>query len=179
MFVLPAFLPTNRLVLRAPCAADAAAMFAAYTQDAEVARFMTWRPHTALRETESFVSWCTDAWASGRSRPYVLALRDEPQQAIGMLEARLHPHMVDLGYVLGKKHWGTGLMPEAIGALCDAALALPACFRVQASCDTENAASVRTLEKSGFVREGRLERHTVQPNLDAAPRAVFLYARWR
>jgi len=78
---------------------------------------------------------------------------------------------------LPDEYWGAGLMPEAIDAFSQLALSLPDYYRIQATCDTENAASARTLEKSGFVREGRLERHTVLPNLSDEPRASFMYAR--
>jgi RimJ/RimL family protein N-acetyltransferase len=94
-----------------------------------------------------------------------------------MLEARLQPRTVDIGYVLQRQYWGAGLMPEAIEAFSELALALPEYFRIQATCDVENAASARTLEKSGFVREGRLERHTIIPNISGEPRASFMYAR--
>ncbi|CAN7401556.1 GNAT family N-acetyltransferase [Duganella sp. Dugasp56] len=175
---LPDQLSTPRLMLREPRQSDAAAFFEAYTQDIEVARYMTWRPHRALAETEAFIAYCMRGWASGISRAYILARHDE-DIPIGMLEARLFPHTVDIGYVLQRRHWGHGLMPEAIGALCNAALALPACFRIQATCDAENGASARTLEKSGFTCEGKLARHTVLPNLGDEPRASLMYARCR
>ena len=70
-------------------------------------------------------------------------------------------------------------MGEAVDSISAAALAHPDCYRVQATCDTENHASARVLEKAGFVREGRLERHTVLPNLGAEPRATLMYARCR
>ena len=89
MLTLPQQLLTERLVLRAPCAADTAAIFEAYTQDMEVARYMVWRPHRLVGETEAFIAWCMQAWASGAAMPYVLAFRDNPQRPIGMLEARL------------------------------------------------------------------------------------------
>jgi len=176
---LPDRLQTPRLILRAPRPADAAGFFAAYTQDSEVARHMTWRAHTRLSQTEDFVAFCIDGWDSGRSRPYVLALQGGEQTPIGMLEARLHGHMIDLGYVLARRHWGAGLMPEAVRAFSEAALALPDYFRIQATCDIGNLASARTLEKSGFEREARLARYTVHPNLGDEPGPCFLYARCR
>jgi RimJ/RimL family protein N-acetyltransferase len=96
-----------------------------------------------------------------------------------MLEARILAHTVDIGYVLARKHWGAGLMPEAIRALAQVALALPSIFRVQATCDIDNRASARTLEKSGFVREARLERYIVHPNISPEPRPCLMYARCR
>jgi [ribosomal protein S5]-alanine N-acetyltransferase len=172
----PHLLHTPRLLLRAPREADALALFDAYTQDAQVARYMTWRPHEELEQTEAFVTACIRAWNDGERLPYILCPAEREHEAIGMLEARLMGHMIDLGYVLARRHWGSGLMAEAITGLTTAALASPAFFRVQASCDVDNTASARTLEKAGFVREGRLERHTVHPNLDAQPRPCFLYA---
>jgi [ribosomal protein S5]-alanine N-acetyltransferase len=173
---LPDRIQTQRLILREPRHADAALLFDTYTQNAEVARYMVWRPHTELSQTEGFIERCMQGWASGLSRPYVLAFHDNEHIPVGMLEARLHSHMIDFGYVLGRQHWGAGLMPEAIKALSEVALAQPDCFRLQATCDVENRASARTLEKSGFVREGRLERYTILPNRSAEPLACFMYA---
>ena len=176
---LPATILAPRLVLREPRMADAAGIFEAYTQDARVARHMVWRPHTTLSETESFIAHCLQAWASGRSYPYVLAFQDHDFVPIGMIEARVLAHSLDIGYVLARTYWGAGLMPEALTALTDTALAQPDCFRVQATCDVDNLASARTLEKSGFKREGRLERYAVLPNVSDEPRPCFMYARFR
>lgn len=174
---LPDQLHTPRLTLRAPRASDAVHLFAAYTQDSVVARYMTWRPQTLLSQTEAFIDYCMQGWAAGRSRPYLLVPHDHDDVPVGMLDARLQGHTIDIGYVLQRSRWGEGLMPEAIVAFAGMALALPEYFRIQATCDTENQASARTLEKSGFLREGRLERHTILPNLSPAPRASFMYAR--
>jgi RimJ/RimL family protein N-acetyltransferase len=174
---LPARLQTERLVLREPRETDAALLFKSYTQDIEVARYTVWRPHTTLAETEAFIAQCIRNWTSGANKPYVLVPTEEPQQPIGVLEARTLSHIVDFGYVLSRSYWGRGLMPEAVCALAQSALEVPEVFRIQATCDTENLASARTLEKAGFVREGRLERHTMHPNISPEPRACFMYAR--
>lgn len=179
MHSLPKFLETERLVLREPKAADAAALFDTYTQDLEVARYTVWRPHTSIVETEEFIAGCIRGWLSGVRLPYVIALRDVPDGAVGMLEARPLSHLVDIGYVLGRPYWGKGLMPESIKALVEAALRTPGIYRVQATCDVDNRASARALEKSGFSREGRLERYTVHPNVSSEPRPCFLYVRCR
>jgi [ribosomal protein S5]-alanine N-acetyltransferase len=96
-----------------------------------------------------------------------------------MLEARIQGTTVDIGYVLARFHWGKRFMPEAIQALASTALESPGIFRVQAACDTENIPSKRALEKAGFVREGRLARLTIHPNISPEPRACFMYAKCR
>lgn len=176
---LPDTLHSGRLILREPRQSDAALLFDAYTQDPEVARYMVWKPHAALAETEYFIAGCIRGWNAGERQPYILAMRESQRQPIGMLEARLQPHTVDIGYVLARRHWDQGFMSEAIQTLTEAALAVPDIFRVQATCDIANRASVRALQKAGFVQEGQLERYLVHPNISAEPRACFMYARCR
>lgn len=176
---LPDRIVTPRLVLREPRLADAAALFEAYTQDAEVARYTVWRPHTALFETQAFVEQCVATWAAGYEQSYVIVQRDHEDRRMGMLAARVWGHTVDLGYVLARAYWRRGLMTEAVRAVAATILAIPRFFRVQATCDVDNSASARTLEKAGLTREGRLERYTVHPNVSAAPRASYMYARCR
>ncbi len=177
--MLPAELETERLLLRAPLPADAHEIFAGYAQMAEVSRFMMWRPHASLSVTEAYVAQCIAAFENGVRLPYVVAMRGEPAVAIGMLEARPAGHIVELGYVLAPRHWGAGLMPEAIAALSARVLADAAFFRVQAFCDVENRPSQRALEKAGFTREARLARFAIHPNLSEEPRPCYMYARWR
>jgi RimJ/RimL family protein N-acetyltransferase len=145
----------------------------------EVSRFMMWRPHTEVAETATFIAGCIAAVEAGTRFPYVLALRSDRDRPIGMLEARPLAHKVDLGYVLSPKHWGQGYMAEAVGTLAAHSLGAGRFFRVQAFCDVENVPSQRTLEKAGFLREGRHERFVVHPNLSPEPRACFMYARCR
>lgn len=168
---------TSRLILREPRASDATVIFQRYTQDPEVTRYMIWQPHSHLSETRAFVAGCIDAWNSGKRKPFMLTLPSDEESPIGMLDAFLSSHTVTIGYVLSRQHWGNGYMPEAINALAQILLESPEIFRIQGSCDIDNKASARTLEKSGFVHEGTLQRHTVHPNISPEPRTCLIYAR--
>lgn len=176
--VLPDEFSTPRLGMRRPVLADARALFESYTQDPMVCRFMIWAPHASEANTREFVEWSVEAWKTGSQLPYVIAERNS-DRAIGMIEARMQGTAVEIGYVLARAHWGKGFMPEAIQALTGIALADAGIFRVHATCDVENTASQRALEKAGFNREGRLERYTVHPNVSPEPRASFTYAKCR
>jgi RimJ/RimL family protein N-acetyltransferase len=177
--MLPLTFESERLLARLPVPDDAPLLFAAYTSKPEVSRYMMWRPHQHIDETTKFVAECIAAVESGTRFPYVLFERTAPHQPIGMLEARPLVHKVDLGYVLAPEHWGKGYMPEAVRKLVEHCLEIAAFFRVQAFCDVENVPSQRTLEKAGFLREGRHERFVVHPNLSSEPRTCFMYARCR
>jgi RimJ/RimL family protein N-acetyltransferase len=169
---------TRRLVLRAPRLTDARAIFDRYAQDAAVARFMIWRPHGSLAETEAFVQGCVEGWARGSRCAWVIT-RPADGAVLGMIEARLDGHAAGIGYVLARSEWGQGYMTEAATAVVAELLALAAIYRVWAVCDVDNHASARVLEKAGLTLEGRLRRCIVHPNVSPEPRDVFCYARVR
>jgi RimJ/RimL family protein N-acetyltransferase len=172
--VFPDSVETPRLHLRRAIESDAERIFQKYAQDHEVTRFLEWVPHTSLETTRKFIAFCQDRWTKAVAFPYVIT-RKEDGDLLGMIEVRPNGHRASLGYVLARSHWGKGLMPEAIKAIVNISLASPSIYRVQATCDVENKASARALEKSGFVREGLLRRYTVHPNISAEPRDSFLY----
>lgn len=73
------------------------------------------------------------------------------------------PHRrAELGFALGQAWWGRGLASEAIGLAIAHAFGALGLGRVEADVDPRNAASLRTLERAGFRREGHLrERYHV------------------
>jgi RimJ/RimL family protein N-acetyltransferase len=174
---LPNDLRTSRLLLREPRPKDASIIFQTYAQDERVSRYLIWHPNTRLAETETFIEGCIQGRLNGDRYAYVLALPSAEDIPIGMLDAKIDLHGVEIGYVLSPSHWGKAYVSEAVAAFAAAVLEMPAHFRVQAYCDVDNPASARTLEKAGFQREGRLERFIVHPNISKEPRACYLYAR--
>ena len=59
---MPEQLETERLVLRKPRMDDARAIFEGWTQDREVTRYLTWRPHERIEQTQEFVQGCIRLW---------------------------------------------------------------------------------------------------------------------
>jgi RimJ/RimL family protein N-acetyltransferase len=62
----------------------------------------------------------------------------------------------EIGYALGREHWGKGYMQEALKALLGYAFVELDMHRIEADVDPRNAASRRTLERLGFQQEGYL-----------------------
>ena len=171
----PEQIETERLLLRRPAVADAAAIFNGYAQDSEVTRYLIWRPHNNIQETEAFLADCAAAWADNFRFPYVITLK-ESGAVIGMIEIRVHEFKADVGYVISRENWGRGIATEALRSLVDWALAQDSIYRVWAVCDLENPASARVLEKVGMKYEGVLRRHTIHPNVSDLPRDNYCYA---
>ena len=172
----PKQLQTSRLKLRMPALQDAEAIFAEYAQDADLTRFLTWKPHKNLSETKDFLQRCLTAWEKGKEFTWVISFA-EKDQAIGMISLRLETFKGELGYVLSQKYWGQGIMTEALHAIIDWAEKEPGVFRIWAVCDVENIASARVMQKVGMEKEGLLHRWIILPNLGDIPRDCFCYAK--
>jgi ribosomal-protein-alanine N-acetyltransferase len=166
---------TDRLEARPATRADAQVVFDEYARDPEVAKYMTWHPHQDVAETVEFLRRCEDAWHAGSAFPWTLWLRDSGDFA-GLIEARVVPPAVDVGYALSRRRWRHGLMSEALGALIAWALAQPEIFRIWATCDVDNVASARVLERVGMQREGVLRRWILHPNISDTPRDSVCYS---
>jgi RimJ/RimL family protein N-acetyltransferase len=171
----PEILKTSRLTLRPPVMVDAEAIFTEYAQDAEVAKYMIWRPHKNVEETRDFIRRCVKGWEEGASFPWIITL-NEDGRLIGMIECRVNEYKMDMGYVLARSHWGRGYMPEAARPVVDWGLAQREIFRIWAVCDVENPGSARVMEKVGMQREGILRRWILHPNLGDEPRDVYCYS---
>ncbi|MGE4554083.1 MAG: GNAT family N-acetyltransferase [Desulfovibrionaceae bacterium] len=68
-----------------------------------------------------------------------------------------HAGVVEVGYWIGRAHWGRGHATEALGLLLDQGRLLGA-REAAAVTFAGNAASERVLEKNGFHRTGAAER---------------------
>ena len=174
----PLTLTTPRLLLSAPRLGDAPEILRSYASDAQVTRYLVWTAHGALHETEAFISRCLEGLDAGRSLPFVIRLHPGGE-LIGMIELRLSGHKADLGYVLSHAHWGRGYATEALRAAITHAWTLPGMARLWATCDVDNRASARVLEKAGMLREGLLRAWEVHPACSSLPRDSWCYAMTR
>lgn len=168
---------TARLRLRRPRPEDAAIIFATYASDPEVTRYLAWRPHRSVRETEAHVARATADWAGKREYVYAITLREEGEAPVGAIALRGAGHAVSFGFVLSRPHWGRGIVTEALSDLLGWTLGQRGIWRAAAFCDVDNLASARVMEKAGMSLEGINRRAIVHPNLSPEPRDVRMYAR--
>lgn len=171
----PETFETERLLLRPPRPSDAPAIFEGYARDAEVVRYLVWRPHEDLLETERFLERCALGRDAGEEFPWAVTLK-AGGELIGMMGLRPRGFKAEVGYVFARRFWGRGFAAEALKPIVEWALAQPEVFRVWALCDVENRASARVLEKVGMTREGLLRRNILHPNASEEPRDSYCYA---
>ena len=85
----------------------------------------------------------------------------------------------EMGYALGREHWGQGYMAEALQAP-RLLLRSSDLRRIEADVDPRNAASIQTLERLGFQREGFLrERWEVDGEIQDALFYGLLREEWK
>jgi ribosomal-protein-alanine N-acetyltransferase len=98
--------------------------------------------------------------------------------AVGGIGIRLgqdvHRHTATLGYWLGEKFWGRGIVTEAVAALSDFWFENFPLRRISAEVFANNPASACVLQKAGFVFEGRLKNNVIK---DAKLLDSLLYAK--
>lgn len=172
---MPETIETARLCLRKPNSNDAQTIFEKYAQDPDVTQFVSFRPHTSIKDAQEFVRKCLTDWDEGTRFEYVID-RKEDRNLLGMIGVAVKDHYADAGYVLAKSYWGVGYATEALTALKQLVLKFRDIYRLSAFCDVENLASARVMEKAGLQKEGILRRYSVHPNISDAPRDCYLYA---
>ena len=99
-------------------------------------------------------------------RPPVSFCIEIEEAAVGGIGIRIgsdvHKYTAELGYWLGEEFWGRGVMSEAVNALSDYFFRNYPLHRIWAETFSNNPASARILEKSGFVLEGQMKNNVVK-----------------
>ena len=161
---------TPRLSLRPIVAKDVDDFYAVYS-NAEVMRYWS-TPRLANPEAASkLISEIQDGFKRRELLKWGIALRAD-DTLIGSVTL-FHPDFThrraEIGYALGRAFWGRGYMQETLRAILNYAFADLNLHRIEADVDPRNAASVRTLERLGFQREGYLrERWQVNGEIQDA-----------
>ena len=157
-------LETERLVLRRPRHDDAPAIFERYASDPEVTRYLSWRRHHSVEDSEVFVGFSDSEWQRWGCGPYLAFSRDDGALLGSTGLAFESPLVASTGYVFARDAWGHGYATESLLAMIDVARRLRV-RRLYAICHVNHRASARVMEKGGLAPEGVLRRHTVFPNI--------------
>jgi ribosomal-protein-alanine N-acetyltransferase len=166
---LPA-INTNRLSLRWISAEDVDDVYTIYS-DPEVMRYWSTPPLADRNAASKLVSEIQESFKRRELLKWGIALRKD-DTLIGSVTL-FHPDFThrraEIGYALGRAHWGQGYMLETLKAVLTYAFEVLEFHRIEADVDPRNVASIRTLERLGFQREGYLrERWQVNGEIQDA-----------
>lgn len=149
-------LRTRRLLLRPLTVADAPALFPVFS-DPDSMRWFG-ELHRTQADTEAlFHDYTVGPYAAGARQWAILPAGGGAP--VGSLSLhRMQQGMCQTGYILVPAARGRGLASEALAAVLTHAFLELGLHRVEAKVDPDNIASLRTVERLGFVREARLRR---------------------
>jgi RimJ/RimL family protein N-acetyltransferase len=171
----PTQIETARLVLSPPRHEDAAAIFARYSSDPEVTRYLGWPRHQSIAETEGFLTFSAAEWERWPAGPYLIRSRETGQLLGGTGFGFESPDRAVTGYVLAKDAWGKGYATEALKAIVEVAPRV-GLARLDALCHPDHRASWHVLEKCGFARDTHWAGRDEFPNLaPGVPQDVLRY----
>ena len=77
---------------------------------------------------------------------------------------KIESHKAEIGYWLGEKYWGQGIMTTAVKLVTKYAFQELRLKRVYAHVLPFNKGSVRVLEKAGYKYEGKLKKDSLKNN---------------
>ena len=148
-------LETARLRLRPFTFADEAAVFA-LVSDPEIARFVRFEAHRTPADTRVFLELVAEHYRRGDLFALAIILREDERLigSCGFVSQSGKRRSAEIGYWLGKSHWGKGYAVEAARALVRHGFEQMGLARIEAKCFLENHAGQRVIEKLGMKLEG-------------------------
>jgi ribosomal-protein-alanine N-acetyltransferase len=148
-------LETSRLQLRKVTAGDAPRIFF-LRSDARVMAFLDRAPAACEEEAVQFIQNINKLEQSGDAVNWALALKEDTTLigTIGYWRMQKEHYRAEIGYTLHPDNQGKGLMQEALTAVLQYGFQVMNLHSVEANVNPANAASIKLLERAGFVREG-------------------------
>jgi [ribosomal protein S5]-alanine N-acetyltransferase len=171
----------NRIRLRWISDDDTDAFFAIYSNP-EVMRYWSTPPLPDRDAASKLISQIHADWKRRLILKWGIARRPDDQLigSITLFNLDFNHRRAEIGYALGREHWRQGYMNEALMSVLKYAFEVLDLHRIEADVDPRNGASIRTLEKLGFQREGVLrERWQVNGEIQDAFFYGLLRQEWK
>jgi len=162
LLIAPAPIETERLTVRLVVDSDLPALMEVNSDD-EVTALLPYAAWRSAVDAEAWLHRMRGIEATGLALQFVIVLKSA-ERAIGtclLFRFEEASARAELGYALGRAHWGQGLMQEALAALLGSAFGTMGLRRLEAEVDTANGASTRLLQRLGFTKEGLLRQRWV------------------
>ena len=145
-------LETERLILRKFRLDDAPAMYRNWASEDRVTEFLTWPTHPSADVSKAVI----ENWVNSYEKPdyyqWGIELKEtgEVIGSIAVVSINESTRAADIGYCIGSRFWGRGIMPEAVRAVMDWCCGTLGYDYLTCSHFDWNHQSRRVIEKLGF-----------------------------
>lgn len=147
-------LETERLKLRAITEEDAPEIFF-LRSDASVLKYLDRHPETGIDQTKIFINLIGENAKNAEGIFWGITLK-KSNTVIGTIcywNIQKQHYRSEIGYALHPSYRGKGIMHEAMNAVLHYGFEKMKLHSVEANVNPSNEASMKLLEKNGFVRE--------------------------
>lgn len=153
-------LGTDRLILRRFTLADAGAMYDNWASEDAVTEYLTWPAHGDVDVTRAVLSYWIKGYESPDFYQWAIELKALGQVvgSVSVVTQKPAAESCELGWCLGTRWWGQGIMPEAGRAVLGFLFDQVGFARVAAAHAVGNPKSGRVMEKLGMRYEGTLRQ---------------------
>ncbi|MBK9014916.1 MAG: GNAT family N-acetyltransferase [Saprospiraceae bacterium] len=153
---------TDRLELRPFQDLDAPEIFL-QRSDERILQHISIQKAETLEDALAFIHLIEKNMENGEGMNWAICLKDETKLigTICLWNFQPEKSIAELGYSLHPDHWGKGYASEALAAVVDFGFEKIGAAILEAYVQTANIASVKLLEKAGFVKTGVEEIYSV------------------
>lgn len=170
----PEEIESARLFLRRLRYEDAEEIFFAYASKPEATRFVSWSTHQRIADTREYLKHAVKAWRAGTEYAYAIRLKGTARLA-GSIGVLIKNTEAQVGYIISPALWGNGFATEACTALSHVLRNMQTLTRVWTLVDAENTASLRVLQKCGWINEGIRPSYFVFVNQGSRAKDCFIF----
>jgi ribosomal-protein-alanine N-acetyltransferase len=146
---------SERLLLRDLKDADANELFH-LRSDKNVMQFIDRPLAESIDDALKLIKIISDGHTNKENITWAITLKDSPALigTIGFWRIEKEHYRAEIGYLLNPVYQGKGIMQEAMKVVLLYGFEKMQLHSVEANVNPNNAASIKLLEKNGFVREG-------------------------
>lgn len=150
------------IILRPFTKNDSAKVYENWASDPEVAKYLTWKAHKDINETNAIVSGWVENYSNKEFYLWALELRNsgEVVGSVTLSHVDNFRESAELGIALSQKVWRTGVGTRAAGFVISHAFNVLNFKRISANHQPDNHASEKLLTKLGFKLEGVARGYT-------------------
>ncbi len=149
-------LETPRLILRKFTLNDSQEMFENWASCDEVTKYLTWKAHEDVESTKKFLTSVLKSYDDPKVMNWCIELKELRQVigSIGTAEINEEMESCEVGYCIGSKWWGRGIMSEALREVIKFLFKKVGMNRIGAYHDIRNFVSGKVMQKCGMRFEG-------------------------
>lgn len=166
---------TERLILRRYKETDIDAIYEIIT-DKRLTEYISYPSYTKEQELECIKKWISNA-DENKKEKWVIELK-HTQEVVGKIDVNTvneKNNYCNVGYTIRYKYWGNGYAAEALKAVSEHLLNNSGYYLIECSCNENNIASVKTMKKAGFKKDGYIANRRI--NKDGTYSGIEYYSK--